>query len=58
MLASFPGPRAKPGNEARIVQACHVDPMSWHMGIKRTVARVKERFAWKGVVQDVQQIVS
>ena len=31
---------------------------SGHMGIKRTVARVKERFAWKGVVQDVQQIVS
>ena len=35
-----------------------IPPISGHMGIKRTVARVKERFAWKGVVQDVQQIVS
>ena len=28
------------------------------MGIKKTVAQIKERFAWKGVFRDVQHIVS
>ena len=28
------------------------------MGIKKTVAGIKERFAWKGVFRDVQHIVS
>ena len=42
----------------RIATACHVDPTSGHMGVKKTVARIQERFAWKGIVHDVQQIVS
>lgn len=41
----------------RIAMACHVDPTSGHMGIKKTVARVKERFTWKGVIKDVEAIV-
>ena len=44
--------------QQRIARACHVDPTSGHMGVKRTIARIKERFAWKGMYQDVQQIVS
>ena len=34
----------------------HIDPTSGHMGVK-IVARIKERFAWKGIIRDVKQIV-
>lgn len=43
--------------QLRIAKSCHVDPTSGHMGVKKTVARVQERFAWKGIISDVQQIV-
>ena len=36
----------------------HVHPTSGHLGVKKTIARVKERFTWKGVVEDVKNIVS
>ena len=38
--------------------ACHVHPTSGHLDVKKTIARVKERFTWKGVVEDVKNIVS
>ena len=41
-----------------IAMACHVHPTSGHLGVKKTIARVKERFTWKGVVEDVKNIVS
>ena len=44
--------------QLRVATACHVDPTSGHMGVKKTVARIRERFAWKGILHDVQQIVS
>ena len=44
--------------QRRIAIACHVDPTSGHMGIRKTVARVKERFTWKGVYKDVEAVVS
>lgn len=31
---------------------------AWVSRVKKTVARIRERFAWKGIVHDVQQIVS
>ena len=35
------------------------DPTSGHMGLKKkTVARIAERFAWKGMTKDVKRIVS
>eukprot|EP00731_Ephydatia_muelleri_P023038 Em0015g621a len=37
--------------------ACHVHPTSGHLDVKKTIARVKERFTWKGVVEDVKNIV-
>eukprot|EP00731_Ephydatia_muelleri_P007014 Em0003g1262a len=30
--------------QRRILKACHVDPMSGHMGVKRTLSRISERF--------------
>ena len=32
--------------QRRILKACHVDPMSGHMGVKRTLNRISERFIW------------
>ena len=36
---------------------CHVDPMSGHMGVKRTLNRISERFIWPGMVKDVNDTV-
>ena len=30
--------------QRRILEACHVDPMSGHMGVKQTLSRISERF--------------
>ena len=45
-------------DQLRIAKSCHVDPTSGHLGVKKTVGRVKERFMWKGVWDDVRLIVS
>ena len=42
----------------RILEACHNDPTSGHMGSKRTLARITERFMWPGVSKDVNHLVS
>lgn len=39
--------------QSRILHACHDDPTSGHMGVKKTIARISERFSWRGVVKDV-----
>ena len=44
--------------QLKILQACHADPTSGHLGFRRTLARITERFLWKGVVKDSQDIVS
>ena len=42
----------------KILKACHLDPTSGHMGVKRTLSRITERFMWPGVAKDVEQLVS
>ena len=44
--------------QLRVAMACHIDPTSGHMREKKTIARIRERFAWKGIIKDVQQMVS
>ncbi len=44
--------------QLRILRACHADLTSGHLGFRRTLARITERFTWKGVVKDAQEIVS
>ena len=41
-----------------ILLSCHVDPTSGHMGKTRTINKIKDRFMWKGMVKDVQDMVS
>ena len=47
-----------PKEQTRIVTACHSDITSGHLGIAKTVARIKERYMWKGIIQDVKDMVS
>ena len=42
----------------KILKACHMDPTSGHMGIKRILSQITERFMWPGVAKDVEQLVS
>ena len=42
----------------KILHACHVNPTSGHLGQTRTLYRIKERFMWHGLVQDVANLVS
>ena len=44
--------------QTRIVLACHTDPTSGHLGYRKTLTRVNDRFTWKGVVRDCQELVS
>ena len=47
-----------PDEQHKILSACHVDPTSGHMGVKRTLNRISERFKWPGMVKDVLDMVS
>ena len=44
--------------QKRILESCHKHPMSGHMGSKKTLARITERFIWPGVTKDVYHLVS
>ena len=43
-------------DQLRIVKSCHVDPTSGHLGVRKTVGRIRERFMWKGVWNDVKKM--
>ena len=44
--------------QLRILESCHRDPTSGHMGSKRNLARITEWFMWPGVSKDVYHLVS
>ena len=49
-----------PENEqikTQVVQELHCTPYSAHLGIQRTIARVKRHFYWKGMLGDMRQFV-
>ena len=41
----------------KILHACHSDPTSGHLGIKKTVKRIREQFTWKGLNKQVIELV-
>ena len=43
--------------QKKILQGCHVDPTAGHMGREKTLYRIEERFMWKGMYKDVQELV-
>ena len=44
--------------QLRILDLCHKDPTSGHLGTKKTLARILQRFIWPGVSKDVYLLVS
>ena len=47
-----------PAGQMMISKPCHSDPNSGRFGVTRTWRRVAERFELKGIVADVNEIVS
>ena len=43
--------------QMRIAKACQADPTSGHLGFRKMLARLTERFTWKGVSKDAKEIV-
>ena len=41
----------------QIVEMCHSDPASGHFGVKKTLNGVRERFCWKGMCRDAEELV-
>ena len=37
--------------------SCHRHPTSGHLGVRRTLSRITERFMWTGVTKDVMRMV-
>ncbi|KAL5497543.1 hypothetical protein EMCRGX_G014031 [Ephydatia muelleri] len=44
--------------QQRILHGCHNDPTAGHMGVKRTLIRINERFRWPGMVKDMTNMVA
>lgn len=44
--------------QSRILEMCHSDPTSGHFGVKKTFNRLSERFYWKGMYKDVENLVA
>ena len=41
----------------KILQASHDSPLSGHQGFLKTYKQIRERFSWKGLKEDVIQLV-
>ena len=44
--------------QQRIIKVCHSDATSGHLGFKKTMSRVTERFTWYGMTKDIEAVVS
>ena len=44
--------------KVRLLKECHKGPTSGHLGARRMLSRVTERFMWPGVGKDVNNLVS
>ena len=43
--------------QKQILDMCHSEPTSGHFGVKKTFNRVRERFYWKGMFKDAEELV-
>jgi hypothetical protein len=41
--------------KAKVLQACHDSPVAGHQGFIKTYRQIRERFAWKGLKEDVMR---
>ena len=45
-------------NRKRILRSCHFEASSGHFGVTKTWHRISERYYWKGLYQDVVDMVN
>ena len=43
--------------QMRVLEMCHSDPTSGHFGVKKTFNQVRERFYWKGMLKNAEELV-
>ncbi|KAG6439144.1 hypothetical protein O3G_MSEX000524 [Manduca sexta] len=41
----------------QVLKECHDDPKSGHLGVKKTVNRVRQHYFWPSLIQDVKEYV-
>ena len=41
-----------PSEKKKILNSCHCDPTSGHLGVRKTLSRITDRFMWTGVTND------
>jgi hypothetical protein len=41
----------------RVLSSFHDSPLTWHQGFLKTYTNIRERFAWKGLKEDVMRYV-
>ena len=46
-----------PSEKKKILDSCHCDPTSGHLGVRRTLSQITDRFMWTGVTNDVNKMV-
>ena len=44
--------------QVRILNSCHSDPTSGHLGTRKTWRKIAERFYWKGLSTQVKEFVA
>lgn len=44
--------------KAIALRECHNDPLAGHFGARKTIEKLKRRYAWKGMYKDVQEYCS
>ena len=43
--------------QMQVLEMCHSDRTPEHFGVKKTFNRVRERFYWKGMFKDAEELV-
>ena len=46
------------GNRENIIEECHCSAIRGHRGQNKTIARIKQKFTWAGLKEDVKNFVN
>jgi len=44
-------------NRVRVLQECHDAPTAGHLGVRKTVSRLSQRYFWPGMFRDAKRYV-
>lgn len=45
-------------NRRHILRSCHSEPLAGHFGVTKRWHRISERYYWKGLYQDIVDMVT